>query len=245
MYYSECDKKVLPIILVAMLLVSVVLGIVLRRKNQRIRAIPTAVIAVAMVFIEIVKQRWNILGELNYFYFPVHYCSLFVIVFPLAELFGERMSRIFRPVAASMAFVVSVGMYVCPQGMLGDATAIFGQEFHETHSLIFHHLLVLYVLFVWSLRLCKPRLRDSWLVGAFGVFYVSVAIPLSYKLQTNYGNFLESRIPLVEKFRLSQGQVKYTILVVFAYTVGIVISSFIYIGISKMATVRLQKRDKI
>ena len=103
---------------------------------------------------------------------------------------------------------------------------------------------MLYVLFVWALRLCKPRLRDSWLVGAFGAFYVAVAIPLAYKLQTNYGNFLESKIPFVEKFRLSQGQVKYTILIALAYTVGIVLGSFIYIGISKLSTVRFRKRTK-
>ncbi len=244
MYYSEYDKRVLPVILVAMILVSVALGLALRRKSLKIRAIPTAFIAAFMVFIEIIKLRWNILGEMNYFYFPVHYCSLFAIVFPLAELFGERMSRIFRPVAASMAFVVSVGMYICPQGMLGNATEVFGQYFYRTHSLIFHHLLVLYVLLVWALQLCKPRVRDTLLVGAFGVFYVSYAIPIANKLETNFGNFLWSEIPFVEELRLNIGQTKYTVLVVAAYTVGIMIGALLYIGVSKIGTIRLGKKNK-
>lgn len=242
MHYSEYDKKVLPLLLLAMILISVVLAIFLRKKSERIRSIPTAVIAVFMVFIEIIKQRWNLLGEFNYFYLPFHYCSLFLIVFPLAELCGKKLSRIFRPVAASMAFIVSVGMYVSPQGMLGTATEIFGKDFHHTHSLIFHHLLVFYVILVWALQLCKPRIRDAFTVGGIGVLYVAIALPISYKLATNYCNFLESMLPFFEAFRLSHGQIAYTVVLSLALTVGTVIGSFIYIGVSKLFAIRLRKK---
>lgn len=231
MYYSEADKTVLPLVLLVMVAVVAVLAFVLRHMSEHVRAIPTAIIAVVLIFIEIVKQRWNILGEFDLFYLPFHYCSLFLVVIPLAELCGTRMSRIFRPIATCMAFIVSVSMYVYPYGIMGRATELFGIAFKETHGFIFHHLIVLYFLFTVAMRLGKPRWRDALNVGLVGAIYCAIAIPIAYKLQTNYGNILDSVIPIMEDLRLEHGQVKYTECIVAVLTLGSALSSFLCIGL--------------
>ena len=230
MYYSEADKTVLPFVFFVMIAAVAILAFVLRHRSERIRAIPTAIVAVSLIFIEIVKQRWNVLGEFDLFFLPFHYCSLFLVVIPLAELCGPRMSKIFRPIATCMAFMVSVGMYICPCGMMGKATEMFGTSFRETHGFIFHHLVLLYFLLVVAMRLMKPRWTDVLNVGLVGAIYCAIALPLAYKLQTNYCNFLDSVIPIVEELRLEYGQVKYTVCVVAVLTVGAMLFSFVCIG---------------
>lgn len=242
MGYSEYDKRVLPIVLVAMILISIILAMVLRRKSWRIRSIPTAIIAIVMIFIEIIKQRCNILGEFNYYYLPFHYCSLFLIVFPLAELCGEKLSRIFRPVATCMAFIVSVAMYVFPSGIIDGASELFGKDFYKTHTFIFHHLLVLYVLLVSSMQLCKVRFRDAVNVGAIGLVYLVVAIPIANKFQENYCNLLYSVIPPLENFRLTYGQGAYRLLLILALTVGTMIGSLVYMALSNLLKIRFSKK---
>ena len=234
MNYSEADKAVLPVVFLAMVAVVAILALILWRRSERIRAIPTAIVAIALIFIEIVKQRWNILGDFDLYFLPFHYCSLFFIVIPLAELCGPRMSRIFRPIATCMAFMVSAAMYVYPQGIMGTASENFGVNFKQTHGFIFHHLVVLYLLLVIGMRLGRPRWRDALRVGLVGAVYCALAIPLAHNFQSNYCNFLDSVIPAVENMRLEYGQLKYTLFIAAALTLGAIFSAFICIGLDAL-----------
>ena len=226
--YSEVDKQVLPPVLLSIVIVVAILAILLRKKSERIRAIPCAIVALLLLFIEVVKQRWHLLGEFDYFYLPFHYCSLFFLVIPLAELFGTRLSSIFRPIAVCMSFMVSVAMYVYPCGIMGDLE-LLGEAFKQTHGFLFHHLILLYFLLAVAMRLCRPRPRDAFLMGGLGVVYVAVALPLAYTWNTNYCNFLESAIPALEALRPEWGQLKYTVFTVLTVTVGGTFSAFVYI----------------
>ena len=228
MEWSVYDKQVLPVVFLCILLASLALGLLLRRCSARVRGIPMAVIALALLFIEIVKQRWNLIGEFSYYNLPLHYCSMFIPVFLFAELCGERLSRIFRPIGVYMAFVVTVGMYSMPYGIIGSGSELFGQTFKATHTMLMHHFVVAYLVLSVALRLYRPRLRDSLYVGALGVVYVAFAIPLSYRFDANYCNFLESVIPMMESIRLESGQTVYTVLVCLALTVGMVLGACLY-----------------
>lgn len=228
MEWSVYDKQVLPVVFLCILLCSLILGLLLRRLSPRIRAIPMAVIAVLLLLLEIVKQLWNLLGEFTYYNLPLHYCSMFIPVFLLAEVCGERLSRIFRPIGVYMSFVVTVGMYIMPDGIIGTGSELFGQTFKATHTMLMHHLVVLYLLLSVALKLYRPRLRDAIGVGVLGAVYVSFAVPLSHHLDANYCNFLESVIPVMENIRLAHGQVIYTVLVALALTFGMMLGATVY-----------------
>ena len=239
MFYSEYTKRVLPFMFLAIVLLSCILALALRNKSERVRAIPTAIVAIILIFIEIVKQRWAFSSEYDMFYAPIHYCSLFLLFIPLAELFGKRLSHIFRPIAMCMAFVVSAGMYIYPNGILTQPE-LFGTEFYSTHTFIFHHLIVLYFVLVVALRLCRPRVRDAVMVGVIGVVYISIAIPAANAFQTNYCNFLESVIPLMENIRIEKGQDIYIALISIFLTLGTTRASLLLV-----ATYKLFVRNKI
>ena len=233
MEWSQYDRQILPIVLFCIIFVSLALGLALRRYSKRVRGIPTAVIAVFLLFIEVIKQRWNVLGDFDPFLLPFHYCSLFIPVFLLAELCGERLSRIFRPIGTCMAFIVTVAMYVSPTGILGSASEYFGETFKATHTFLMHHSVVLYLLLVIALGLYRPRWRDPLFVGALGIVYVAAAIPLSYRLNANYCNFLESVIPFMESFRLAAGQTAYTVLMIVFLTFGTAFGALLYLFLYK------------
>ena len=74
-------------------------------------------------------------------------------------------------------------------------------------------------------------MRDALYVGLVGVIYCAIALPIAYKLQINYCNFLESVIPIVEDLRLEYGHLKYTVAVVAVLTVGASLFSLILIGL--------------
>jgi len=236
-YYSEFDKKILPPVLILIIIIAITFALLLRSKSKRVRSIPTLLVALALIFIEIVKQRWNVRGEFDYFCLPFHYCSLFVVVIPLGELCGNFGYRVFRPIATYMAFIVAVGTYLFPQAILGSACETFGESFKGTHSFIFHHLVVLYFALVLLLDLYRPRLRDIAKVGIIGIIYIAVAIPLTYILDTNYCNFLESALEELEEYRAANGQLAYTAVISIFLTLGAMVGSFIYYIVHKILTV--------
>ena len=233
MEYTEYDRQILPPVLFSILFIAFTLAFLLRRRSERVRSISSAIVAALLLFIEIIKQRWNILGEFDHFYLPLHYCSWFAIVIPLAELCGRRLSRIFRPIAASMAFIVAVGMYIFPGAILGSACELFGQEFYPTHSFIFHHLVVVYSVLSITLNFKIPELADAVRVGLLGLVYTAIALPLSYAFDTNYCNFLTSVLPSFEAFRVAEGQALYIVILSSFIIFGTFIGSLVYIGVRR------------
>lgn len=236
MQYSEYDKRILPLAFIIMVALVVLLAVLLRHRSEQVRGIPTAIVAAALLFIEVLKQRWNILGEFDYYMLPFHYCSLFLVVIPLGELLGRWGRRIFRPIATYMTFIVSCGIYLFPNAILGSACETVGTEFYGTHSFVFHHLVVLYFLLVVALRLYRPNMNDILHVGMVGTVYLSFALPLTYLFDKNYCNLLESALPILEEFRLAEGQVAYTVAIALFLTLGSMIVSLLYFGAYKLIT---------
>ena len=62
MPYSELDKRIMPVLLLVMIAAVATLAFLLRHQSEQIRAIPTAVVALLLLFIEVVKQRWNLIN---------------------------------------------------------------------------------------------------------------------------------------------------------------------------------------
>lgn len=226
--WSKSDLIVLPIGLCVMFLISMLLNIMLRNKSQKIKQIPLQIVAVIVFSLEIVKQILNIIQGFDTWALPFHYCSLFVFFFPLAQLCGEKLKRIAKPVAFASALTVFCGIYLTPGSILGEATAdIFG-NFWNFHSFFFHYLVCLYVLLSGFLNDYKPKSDDYMKVFVVIFGYCIFGIVLSYLLNTNYNNFLYSVLDFVENLRIIIGQIPYVIGMIIVVTSGTLLSWYIY-----------------
>lgn len=243
MGYSEYDIIILPAVLFCIVSVSVCLSLVLRNKREWVVNIPFVTIAVLLLVLEVMKQLENVMTDFSYYALPFHYCSLFLITIPLAELGGKRLSSVFRPLAFNMSFIVSVGIYLFPGGILGNASELFGKDFFHTHSFIFHHLIILYFVLSVFMKRYRPRLCDGVSMLTMGMIFVAVAIPVSYIFDTNYANFLSSAVPPLEKIRLCLGQTVYTSIIAIAHTVGTLLCSVIYYYLYKLIAHVRKLRD--
>lgn len=234
MGYSAFERVALPLAFLFMLLLTLVLARCLRGCAPRVRALPTAAVAVLLLLLELEKQRRNLTDGFSAYALPFHYCSLFVFFIPLAELGPRRTRAFFRPVAAACALAVTLGIYLTPGSILARTGELFFQSFSVFHSYLFHHLVILYLLLTLALGRVTPRHGDALRAGAVAALYAAVGIPLAFLLDSNYCNFLESVLPPLEAFRLAAGQVPYLVLVVLALVLGTAAASLIYQKISRL-----------
>lgn len=224
--YPPKERIIIPILIVILLFIAVVLGVLLRNKDDKIKNIPLLVITVLILLLEITKQILSIVdGSYSSWTVPLHFCSLFIYFFPIATMCKGR----FQKFGQTMAFVSSCWLlilfYFNPTSVLGDAcNNIFG-NFYNFHTIAYHHLAMLYALICISLRV--PKLdKFSFLYVAIGITaYAAVALPVAHIFSTNYCNMLESNISFMESFRIEHGQILYTILL---YLVGVVGGFAIY-----------------
>lgn len=231
--YSETDAVVIPVAFFVMAAVSLLLALLLRKRTGWVRALPTALVATLVLLLEIEKQRQNIAGvfyEDGYsrFALPLHYCSLFAFLFPLAELCGRRLRRVFQPMAVATSLTVTVALLFGPQGILGSANDTYFEYFRSFHAVTYHMLVVFYLFLTAALGRYRPSRGDLLLTAVAVAVYIAVALPHAYALDVNYCNFLHSVIPLVEELRLAVGQVTYVIGVCALLVGGTVFASWVY-----------------
>ncbi len=245
--YSSADAVMIPLMLSIMLVSSALLFLLLRHREGWVRSLPTAAIALLVLLLEIEKQRRNLLGiyatdGFDYYALPFHYCSLFSFFFPLAELCGRRLRRIFLPIAVSASLTVTVGLLLSPQIILGNASATFLEHFRPFHGFLFHMLVVFYLFLTVALHRYRPARRDLLFTATAVLVYIAVALPHAYLLNENYCNFLWSEIPFVEAARTAVGQVPYHIGLC-AVLIGVtVLSGWLYAAAYRLV-VKIKQRE--
>ena len=84
MNWSNINKIVLPIVLAIIIIIAAILGVLLKKKSEKIRAIPLQIIAGVILVLEIIKQVMALIDGYSMWTFPLHYCSLFVFFFPFS-----------------------------------------------------------------------------------------------------------------------------------------------------------------
>jgi hypothetical protein len=219
--WSESDKIVLPISLAVILAISVILSLLLRGKDEKIKKIPFIVITTIILVLEIIKQTKNIIEGYDLWSIPLHFCSLFIYFFPIAcfakgkfQEFGKTMSLV------CSAWLIAL-FYINPGSIIGGGTTqnIFA-SFSRFHTFFYHHLAMLYFFCAVGLKFYEIK-KSSFLYVAIGfTIYVLIAVPMAHILNVNFCNILTSNIPFMENFRLQFGQVLYTILMYLAGMAG-------------------------
>lgn len=210
--WNSSDALALPIALGLIIICAVVLWAILRNKSEKLRSLPLKILAVLIVFLEASKQiYYNVYQPFTYYILPLHFCSTFIWLMPLAQFTKGRVARFFKPMPLCYAIVVMVLIYAYPHVLLGDATSdIFG-SFHNTHTFLYHHIIVAYFIFSFALKDYVPGKKDLLPLVAGVIFYAAYAIPAAYSLNVNYVNILTSDFAPFEWLRLNAGQAVYNI----------------------------------
>jgi hypothetical protein len=147
----------------------------------------------------------------NYWYFPLHFCSTYFIWFSLAEFTFGKLRRTMQSIAVVSCLYAVIGMYVGPRGVLGVACDDVFFDYYTAYSVLFHHLVVLYLMLSIAFRRFHPKMTDAlvWIV-CFSIYFAT-AYHFAYKFGINFFNILESSsIPPMETVRLQFGQFWYT-----------------------------------
>ena len=199
--YSRADLIVAAIAVPLAAAVTVGLFFLLRKKSKRVQLIPFIVITVIIIIGEIVKQAGSIANDYNLWHIPLHVCSIFLFTFPLAVFLkqGSRASNVFWAASLITGTLVSITLLFAPGVVIGGANHnhVYGEfesSFHhfiDLHTVVFHYLLLIFIVLAYLLRMYKPKLLEIiWSLVVFGVFLLLAAI-LANVLDVNYSSFLD------------------------------------------------------
>ena len=247
--WNRYEQIVLPITLAIIVLISVALGFLLRKKDYKIKSIPLKIIAGILFVAEIVKQILNIVNGYSLWAIPLHFCSLFVFFFPLSELMPAKICKVFKPVSVACATAMTLLFYFGPNTIISDScyyiffteynvtnVAEFGRIFSNYHTFFFHHFVILYLGITLALKLYSPKKSDVYMVLAVMSAYIIITMPLAHIIDVNFCNMLESNIPFMEAIRVNLGQFVYSIAMHVAIPGGCTLIIYVYYLVVKLIT---------
>ena len=221
--YTLKESILLPSLLAIFIAMGVLFKIFL--KTERSRKIVFIVIGVLIFTLEIVKQIYCAFAtDYDYWKLPLHFCSLYVFLYPLAHWFGKKCSKIFKPLAFVYSMIGAVLLYVFPSVLLGNTAENVLGSFVNFHGFVFHNLISLYLVMSICLADYEAKLTDCVNCSIGIIVYASYAIPSAYHFNMNYVNILYSPISIVEKIRLKVGQPVYILFLIF---IGVLVSCLI------------------
>ncbi|MBR6737297.1 MAG: YwaF family protein [Clostridia bacterium] len=229
--WSATDKVALPIGIATVFILAVLLRIILKNKSEGLKKLPLRILAVTGVLLEIAKQIYFIFIADSYITYalPFHFCTLILIMLPLAQFLPNKVARFIKAPATVFSLLVFALILIHPRSMIGNATQNL-LVFTSFHTFAFHFVVVAYGVFSIFLQDYTPRYKDAFSLIFCVLFYASYGIPAAFTLKSNYIKILSApEIPFLDNIRLTCGQVLYdvvlfsgiiliAVLVLFAYT---------------------------
>ncbi len=229
----EHATTVLPA-LAGMILLGVILNRFLGKKPLYIRMIPFQVVAVILFLIEVGKQALSFYEGYDLYHLPFHFCSLFIFMFPIMAFYRGKYRQKVNAVTTALCMAVLLLMLIYPN-LIYSAGNIkeFFSDYFSFHTVFFHNLVMLEIVLIIALNLYTPQKGDWKAVGLFMVGFCAVSATLAQLLKTNFANFYQCNISILETVRqIVQGVLGETI----AQIVYVLIVAILHILFTLMAT---------
>lgn len=218
--WSNSQIIVIPIALCITLALSFIICFFTRKCSKKIRLIPLITISIIVWILEIAKQIINIAEGYDLWAIPLHFCSLFLYIFPLAS-FAKGKLQNYGSIMTIACFVAFAIIYFSnPTSVISNATDNIFASFHSAHTFIYHQLIFLFFFILIGSKLYTPTKLD-YLYGVLTiVIYATISVPVAHFLDVNFCTILSSDIEFLENLRLQNGQILYTFVLIMIGIVG-------------------------
>ena len=202
--WSPAHIKTLLPALVVMLVISVVLRLILGKKELKIRMIPIQVIAVLLILLEIGKQVISFSRGYDLYHIPLHFCSLLLVTLPAMAFYNGKYVSQVRAIGTATCGAVFwlTAIYPCLIYSAGNIEGFF-TDFFNFHTVAFHNLAMLAFMIMVALDLHTPAPKgEHKIIVLFLTAFCVIASVFSQLLQTNYAGFYHCNVEPVENIRL-------------------------------------------
>ena len=193
----------LPAVLIGFL-VAVLLRLLIGRARLWVRMIPMQLLSLLLLAMEMQKQISSIRAGYDYYYLPFHFCSLLLLIFPLASFYFGRGSETLRSLALTAAATVSLITLIAPEQIFSyEHVQNFETEFFACHTVIFHCVVPIFFMMMLMLDVTHPRVgRDLAITVIVVALYSVLAAYMAKRFETNFSNFYYCKIEKYENIRL-------------------------------------------
>jgi len=199
MNWTATQKFWFPIAMCVIVVLAIVLSLLLKNKNEKIKLIPLQFISVLLIVGEIVKlvRIYRLEGVISSHYWPFQFCSMFLLWFFIAAFFKGKVGR----AGMATSFVCGVMAFTCfmisPTSVIGSATdnlAFTWSNFPALHAFFYHWLIVLFPVLIVSLKLYNPKFTDNGSVLLPFFIYGTAAVIIANKYEQNYMMVLRNTV---------------------------------------------------
>ena len=189
-----------------------ILSRALRNKDLEKRLLPLKTCTVLLLLLEAAKQIVGIVTGYSTYWIPLHFCSLFLFIHPIACFYKGKHRDKFILLAGVVSTCLFLFMAVYPNVVYSDDAirAMWefitgrGGSFFELHTVLFHGIgTFTFFLFIFQGLAGFDTGRDvKLIILAYGLYCLIVG-PLAQLIDTNFNNFVHSNAPFLEDIRQS------------------------------------------
>ena len=207
----------------------------LSTKEEKIKYLPLKIIAIIILIMELIKQVLSILKGYNLFHIPLHYCSLFVYILPLAAFYRGKYRNAVNIFTISCCMALSLVMLIFPHSIYSDnCIREFFIDFFSFHTITFHSLVCIYfAIMLTAMDINFDNKKDIKSVSLILATYLLIPSIVSQILETNFHGMYYCIVDLIDNMRLFLvehlyfgGQLIY-ILCVMTISIGFTILSYL------------------
>ena len=246
--WSPEHAKTLPPAVFAMLVLSILLRLLLGKREKRIRMIPLQILTVILLLLEVGKQAVSFSRGYDLYHIPLHFCSLFLFVFPAMSFYRGKYENLVGGISSGLCAATAGLTLIYPSLIYGawDIQNYF-TDFLGFHTVTFHNLVILALFLIVFLQLHTPEEKgEPKAICVFLAVFCSIAAIVSQLLNTNYAGFYQCNVPFFEELRLSMQpilgytvtQIIYVVALMGVHMLFVMAFYWIYRGLRKLLAFR-------
>jgi hypothetical protein len=212
MFWTPLHAYTLIPQLIVYAVIAFILSRVLKNKDLETRLLPLKICTVLLLLLEAAKQITGIVTGYSTYWIPLHFCSLFLFIHPIACFYKGKRRDKFILLAGVVSTCLFLFMAVYPNVVYSDDAIRSmwdyitgrGGSFFELHTVLFHGIgTFTFFLFIFQGLARFNIKKDVPLVILTYGLYCLIVGPLAQLIDTNFNNFVRSNAPFLENIRLN------------------------------------------